>query len=229
LIEEFIYPALAFIFFLTIIISILILVGLISRPLIWKNNQLKIRLFCAFWFTPYIIFILFFTGPTDLSLYPSHENSPYKLPWKAGISHFVAQGNRSFTSHRGLFFYAWDFVMPIGTEILSARDGQVFKVVDHFDGIGLNSNVIEILHDDGQRSIYAHIQLHGALVHEGEKVRQGQPIALSGLVGQTTEPHLHFAVLDSAGTASLPISFNDVTSGVPLAGHFYTSGNEPKK
>ena len=121
--------------------------------------------------------------------------------------------------------YAWDFVMPIGTEVLAARDGRIEKVEDGFDGIGLDSNVIEVAHEDGERSAYAHIRHHGALVKVGEFVKQGQPIALSGMVGQAPGPHLHFLVINKEGTSSIPISFNDVSGGVPLAGHFYTSEN----
>ncbi len=219
------YPVLAVIFFLTIIISLLLVIGAIFRPVVRRNNVRRIKIFCIFWYLPYLIFILFFTGPEDLGQYPPRETSPYKLPWKSGITRFVAQGNRSFTSHRGFHFYAWDFVMPTGTEVLAARDGIVFLVEDSFDGIGLNSNVVAIKHEDGQSSHYAHIRHGGALVKVGEHVTQGQPIALSGMVGQAPGPHLHFLVLNKEGTSSIPISFSDVPDGVPLAGQFYTSGN----
>jgi hypothetical protein len=48
------------------------------------------------------------------------------------------------------------------------------------------------------------------------------------MVGQTIFPHVHFAVFNKEGSASLPISFNDVSGGIPLAGHFYVSGNSMK-
>lgn len=177
------------------------------------------------WYVPYLIFIVFLTGPEDLSKYPPQEVSPYKLPWKAGETRFVAQGNRSFTSHRGLHLIAWDFVMPLGTPVLAARDGTVVHVeVDH-DGIGLLANYLAIEHDDGDRSGYAHLQKDGSLVKVGDHVKQGQPIGLSGMVGQTIFPHLHFFVTSKNGTVPKPISFREVLGGVPLAGHFYTSEN----
>ncbi len=219
------YPFLAGIFFLTIALSLLLIIGFLSKPLFWRRYIRRIKAFCIAWYVPYFIFILFFTGPVDLHQYPPNQTSPYKLPWKAGVTRFVAQGNRSFTSHRGFHLYAWDFVMPIGTEILAARKGIVVQAEDGFDGIGLNSNVVAIKHEDGQTSHYAHIQHGGALVKMGEIVKQGQPIALSGMVGQAPGPHLHFLIVNKDGTASIPISFYDVPDGVPLAGHFYTSGN----
>ncbi len=205
--------------------SLVLTLCFIFKPSIWRQNTRRIKIFCLLWFIPYFIFIWFFTGPENLLVYPPGARSPYKLPWKAGVSRFVAQGNRSFTSHRGFHFYAWDFVMPIGTEVLAARDGKVAKVQDSFDGIGLDSNVVEVTHEDGERSAYAHIRHNGALVKVGDLVRQGQPIALSGMVGQAPGPHLHFLVINKEGTSSIPISFNDVPGGVPLAGRFYTSGN----
>ncbi|MGE0632484.1 MAG: M23 family metallopeptidase [Pseudobdellovibrionaceae bacterium] len=220
------YALLAAIFALSIVIGLLLVLGFILKPHVWHKNLRRIKIFCLFWFVPYFAFILFFTGPEDLNQYPPHELSPYKLPWRVGVTRILSQGNRSFTSHRGLHFYAWDFVMSIGTEVLAARDGVIVEVEQSFSTIGLQGNYVLVGHVDGQISGYFHIQHNGALVKVGEKVKRGQPIALSGMTGQTTLPHLHFLVFNSDQTASVPISFQEVDSGVPLAGHFYTSKNE---
>jgi murein DD-endopeptidase MepM/ murein hydrolase activator NlpD len=220
------YPILAILFFLTIIFSILLVIGFIFKPKIWKQNLSKIKIFFITWYVPYFAFILFFTGPINLNQYPSQDTSPYKLPWKSGISRFVAQGNRSFTSHRDFHLYAWDFVMPIGTEILAAREGKVIEVEDSLEGIGIKANYLKIEHQDGEHSVYAHIKNKGALVKVGTLVLQGQPIALSGMVGQAPGPHLHFYVTNKDDTSSIPISFRDVSGGIPLAGRFYISGND---
>jgi hypothetical protein len=218
------YPFLAYLFFLNLLIFVLFVFGFVFKPKIWRKNRAKLKMFGILWFTPYFIFILCFTGENS-SIYPPNSSSPYKLPWKAGVTRFVAQGNKSFTSHRGSHEFAWDFVMPNGTEILAARNGRVLNVNDGFEGIGLDSNAITIEHEDGQKSAYAHIRYHGALVKVGEFVKQGQPIALSGMVGQTIFPHVHFLVFNKESTTSIPISFSDVPGGVPLAGRFYTSEN----
>jgi len=204
------------------------LVRLIIRPSLTARTIFKTKSFYTVWFVCYAVFILFFTGPEDISLYPPKETSHYHLPWKAGVSRFVAQGNRSFTSHRGFHQYAWDFVMPNGTEILAARAGQVVEIEDSFDGIGFKANYVIIRHEDGERSGYAHIRHSGSLVKLGDFVKQGQPIALSGMVGQTLFPHVHFYVANKDGSSSIPISFAEVAGGIPLAGHFYTSQNELK-
>ncbi len=177
------------------------------------------------WLLVYGFFIAFGTGPVGERLYMRSNDSPYKLPWKSGVSRFVSQGNRSFTSHRDQQLFAWDFWMTIGTEVVAARSGVVIKIEQDFDGIGLNSNYVTIEHEDGTRALYAHIKKEGAVVKIGDHVEQGQLIAYSGMVGQTINPHLHFVVFNKEETQSLPIVFADVADGVPLAGQFYTSGN----
>ena len=186
----------------------------------------SIARFYLAWFAFYFFFILFFTGPRDLSRYPIAQASPYRLPWKAGVERFVAQGNRSFTSHRDYHEYAWDFVMPNGTEVLASRAGRVVEIEENFEGIGGDSNYLMLEHADGERSAYAHIKTRGTLVKVGDEVAQGQPIALSGMVGQTVFPHVHFYVINREQTSSTPISFAEVPGGVPQAGHFYVSGNK---
>lgn len=220
-----VYPLLALLFFLSVIIGLLLIMGFIFKPRIWRHHPRRIRTFVALWFTPYFLYILLFTGPVDLSKYPPKDSSPYKLPWEAGVTRILSQGNRSFTSHQGLHLYAWDFVMPIGTKILAAREGTVLEVEQSFSTVGLRGNFLLIRHPDGQVSGYFHIQQNGALVRVGDQVAQGQEIALSGMTGQTTLPHLHFLVFNPEQTDSIPVSFQDVETGVPLAGHFYTSAN----
>ena len=225
-IYEMIWPILAVIFVLSMLLIVSLAAGLTLKIDFWNRNKTKILFFYIAWFIPYVLFILFFTGPSDLSVYPPQSESPYRLPWKAGVGRLVAQGNRSFTSHRELHEFAWDFVMPIGTPVLAARDGIVKEATDSDDGIGVKpNNFVIIEHQDGQRSGYFHLSKGKVLVKEGDFVKRGQPIALSGMVGQTWFPHLHFLVFNKDKTASLPISFADVPGGVPLAGHLYTSQN----
>lgn len=218
------YIILAAIFFTTLLVGLYLIIGLF-RSRLAKNRWRKMVMGYAVWLALYSLFILFGTGPIGERI-SSPASSPYKLPWKAGVTRFVSQGNRSFTSHRGSHLYAWDFWMPIGTEVLAAREGTVIKIEQSFNGIGLHSNFIIIEHDDKTRAMYAHIKKNGAVIRIGKRVVQGELIAYSGMVGQTINPHLHFVVLNADETASLPITFSDVkAAGVPLAGHFYTSGN----
>jgi murein DD-endopeptidase MepM/ murein hydrolase activator NlpD len=144
------------------------------------------------------------------------------------VRRFVAQGNRSFVSHRGSHLYAYDFWMPMGTVVLAARGGTVARVEVNHDGLGALSNYVKVDHPDGTSAMYAHVRKDGALVKHGESVRQGQALAYSGMVGQTLYPHLHFVVV-GPNEAPVPVAFSDVPNGIPLAGHSYISGNSAQE
>src|SRR5262249_36348725 len=91
------------------------------------------------------------TGPRDLSAYPPAATSPYKLPFPAGRTCLCVQGNRAVVSHRQEEEYAYDFAMPVGSDVCAARAGRVVAVVTTHDGNGLNApnNVILVDHGDG--------------------------------------------------------------------------------
>jgi len=169
------------------------------------------------------------TGPEDLSQYPPAAQSPYRLPWAAGQTRRCVQGNRGVVSHRGWEQFAYDFGMPVGTDVLAARGGKVFKVVVEHDGHGhlWPNNLIAIRHDDGTLGWYLHLRQNGSRVKVGEEVGQGQVIAESGFVGNAMMPHLHFHVTDARQKSTLPVTFSDVSqdAGIPRMFKLYTSGN----
>ena len=140
----------------------------------------------------------------------------YVLPYAKGSSYRVLQGYGSRFSHTGREQYAVDFKMAEGTPVHAARDGVVARVVEKHDigcwedGCGRYANFIVVLHDDGTTGEYYHLQQDGALVEEGERVRAGQHIGLSGNTGHSALPHLHFAVyraVDWGRTQSIPVRF----------------------
>ena len=218
------YLFLSIIFFITLVVGIFVMLTSMTkfRSHLVRRRAVKIYII---WLIMYSLFIAVGTGPVGDRLYEPPVTSPYKLPWGSGISRFVSQGNRSFTSHRDQHLYAWDFWMATGTQVLAARAGTVAEIEQNFDGIGLESNFIIIEHVDGTRAMYAHIKKKGSVVKLGNRVEQGQLIAYSGMVGQTINPHLHFVVFNKEGTKSLPITFSEVPGGIPIAGQFYTSAN----
>jgi murein DD-endopeptidase MepM/ murein hydrolase activator NlpD len=171
----------------------------------------------------------YFTGPRDLARYPAAAESPYKLPWPAGISWFCVQSNRGIVSHRGFEQFAFDFKMPEGSEVCAARAGLVTAVDVSHDGRGIAApnNRIVIEHTDATRGVYLHLQKGGSLVAVGDRVAQGQRIGRSGNVGRSMTPHLHFHVSAPEKSETIPISFADVPTdaGIPRMFFRYTSGN----
>jgi murein DD-endopeptidase MepM/ murein hydrolase activator NlpD len=175
----------------------------------------------------------YFTGPQDLSRYPPAETSPYRLPWPAGTTWLCVQGNRGVVSHRRSGEFAYDFKMPVGSDVCAARAGVVDSVDTSHDGHGLSApnNHLRIDHEDGTFGRYLHLQKGGAFVHVGDRVRQGERIALSGHVGRSLLPHLHFEVahVTRGRHVTIPITFADLKNdlGIPRMGRSYTSGNTP--
>jgi murein DD-endopeptidase MepM/ murein hydrolase activator NlpD len=101
--------------------------------------------------------------------------------------------NGRITSNFGLRFggrrhMGIDIAARSGKHIISAADGTV-----RFSGwrSGYGRTVI-IQHAQGLKTLYAHNSRN--LVSKGDKVRQGQVIALVGSTGRSTGPHLHFEV-----------------------------------
>lgn len=160
------------------------------------------------------------TGISEITLtgvcdaYPEASTSPYVVPWPSGTSQKVDQGNCGPASHYGSSKYAYDFSMPIGTNIVATRAGVVLEVVeDRSDGNGCSSgeNHVYIIHADGTVAQYLHLTQNGSLVAVGDSVTQGQVIALSGNSGCSAGPHLHFEVVANADSnISIPVTFSNV-------------------
>jgi murein DD-endopeptidase MepM/ murein hydrolase activator NlpD len=65
-------------------------------------------------------------------------------------------------------------------------------------------------HGGGEYSLYCHLSRVSKSPHE--RVRQGDVIALVGNTGHSTEPHLHFQLMDGPDFLTahgLPIMFDD--------------------
>lgn len=160
----------------------------------------------------------------------------YKLPYESRTSYYIAQGyNQTFT-HNGEFAYSIDWMMPVGTNILAARDGLVVDIKEGFDGAGLDEsyrnkcNYVRIQHSDGTIAEYVHCKKDGVLVEVGDTVKAGDIIALSGNVGFSTDPHLHFNVyriIDGKTMETIPTNFyyrdseGNVVSGMLESGREY--------
>ncbi len=86
---------------------------------------------------------------------------------------------RSF--HTGI-----DIGVPIGTEVRAAEKGKVL-FSGWKDSYG---NMVIIRHERGYITVYAHNKKN--IVSENDDVNRGDLIALSGMTGSVTGPHLHF-------------------------------------
>lgn len=99
--------------------------------------------------------------------------------------------------HKGV-----DWAIPTGTAVMASSAGTVARA-GWGSGYGY---VVYINHADGRQTRYGH--LSKVLVSPGQKVSQGQKIALSGNTGVSTGPHLHFEILIN-GSQVNPLKYLD--------------------
>jgi murein DD-endopeptidase MepM/ murein hydrolase activator NlpD len=81
-----------------------------------------------------------------------------------------------------------DLAAPYGTPVVAPAAGTIERITEQ-NGYGL---VLEIDHGNGVETKYAH--LSRVLVHVGQHVTRGEPIAAIGNSGLSTGPHLHYEV-----------------------------------
>ena len=115
--------------------------------------------------------------------------------FSSGFGRRSAPTKGASTFHKGI-----DWATPTGTHVFASSGGTVAKA-GWGKGYGY---VVYIDHPDGRQTRYGH--LSKILVSVGDKVDQGQTIALSGSTGVSTGPHIHFEIL-IGGTQVDPLKY----------------------
>jgi murein DD-endopeptidase MepM/ murein hydrolase activator NlpD len=119
---------------------------------------------------------------------PEREwDGKFTAPADAAISD-VYGSQRIFNGKAQRPHYGLDFRVPTGTPVAAMNSGTVLLArFLYFEG-----NCVVIDHGQGLLTLYFH--LSEFKVKEGESVKRGQEIGLSGGTGRATGPHLHVAV-----------------------------------
>jgi MYXO-CTERM domain-containing protein len=147
------------------------------------------------------------------------------VPWRCGEAYACTQANGEQPSHTGLAQYAWDFGMPLGTDVLAARGGTVLavemdsRVGGCSDVYAHDANYVLIDHHDGSAGLYLHLEGDSSSLQLGDRVATGDMIARVGQTGWTCGPHLHFQVQEICGSwwcQSLPATFDGVGAIAPI-------------
>jgi len=119
------------------------------------------------------------TGSPSLPIFVEECNIPCALPASGPIVRGADMG-----IHTGI-----DISVPESTFIFSTAKGVV-KTVGYDQNLGI---FVRISHEQGYETVYGH--LSKVLVKEGDTLKTGQVIGLSGRSGKTTGPHIHYEVL----------------------------------
>ena len=131
----------------------------------------------------------------ELSSPLSAPQPDLKYQWPTKGVFTSGYGWRWGRMHKGI-----DIANNTGTSIHASRDGTV----THAGWMGAYGYLVEIAHDDGESTRYAHNSR--LMVRKGQKVKQGTRIALMGSTGRSTGPHLHFEIRRRGGGASDPLA-----------------------
>ncbi|MGP4080732.1 M23 family metallopeptidase [Pseudalkalibacillus sp. R45] len=164
-----------------------------------------------------------FWGGTNqlLNYHYSSENQRYAydlVMMKNGSSY---HGNPAKNKH----YYAF------GEEVTAPAAGKVVEVVngikDNVPG-EMNSekplgNHVIIEHENGEYSLLAHFKEDSLSVVVGEWVQQGDLLGLCGNSGNSSEPHIHFQVMDSPDIwEAQSIRITSDKENEPIQGDFIT-------
>lgn len=126
---------------------------------------------------------------------PVSISQGYNGPW----SHKLIRKNTDQS-------YSLDFALPVGTDILAARDGilkffyedisSFYLGTDFGNGSKSLANLLVMQHDDGAHTCYQHFQkksISALGLKANDYIRQGRVIGKTGLSGWIGNvPHLHF-------------------------------------
>jgi murein DD-endopeptidase MepM/ murein hydrolase activator NlpD len=86
---------------------------------------------------------------------------------------------------------AIDYAAPTGTPVVAIGDGQVT-----FSGTrGGYGRMVEVRHNDGYVSRYAHFSKIPKDIRVGKSISRGEVVGYVGQTGHATGPHLHFEML----------------------------------
>jgi Peptidase family M23 len=131
--------------------------------------------------------------------YVDHDPGP-------GVRDYMC-GGLSSDAHKGTDIAIRDLVaMAAGVKVRAAaagvvdalRDGMADVSVDEIGRAAIEGkecgNGIRLVHGDGWTTWYCHLRRGSLMVKEGDRVAAGQSLALVGLSGDTSFPHLHFDV-----------------------------------
>jgi murein DD-endopeptidase MepM/ murein hydrolase activator NlpD len=129
--------------------------------------------------------------------YVDHDPGP-------GFRDYMCGGLGS-DGHKGTDIAIRDLAaMAAGVEVRAAaaglvdalRDGMADESVDDAGRPAIEGkecgNGIRLAHGDGWTSWYCHLRRGSLMVRQGDQVAAGQALALVGLSGDTSFPHLHF-------------------------------------
>jgi murein DD-endopeptidase MepM/ murein hydrolase activator NlpD len=122
------------------------------------------------------------------------QSYPTQIPVKnftadrlaCGFGEHINPFNKLLYEHGGI-----DIAAEKGSDVIASGNGRVVSIITQTTPYG-SGNYIDIEHEKGYRTRYAHLDM--IKVVRGQKVKQGQIIGTIGTSGGAVAPHLHYEV-----------------------------------
>lgn len=141
--------------------------------------------------------------------YP-YESQRYAYDLVKSIDHQTYKTTDSSNEH----FYAFNekIVVPASGTVVKVIDGFEDNVPGEMDATNVAGNYVIIEHNHKEYSMLAHLKKNSIKVKVGDQVKEGQFIGKCGNSGHSSEPHVHFQIMDSSDfeqAKSIRIRFKD--------------------
>lgn len=115
------------------------------------------------------------------------------VQWKDGRT-YTGRGQRN----EDYFCFDTPLVAPSDGVVVAAVDGIRDNAPGQVNPTDLYGNFVVIDHGGGEFSLLGHLKNGSVAVRAGDEVRAGELLARTGNSGTSTEPHLHFQMMNDA-------------------------------
>ncbi len=143
---------------------------------------------------------------TNLVAEPVVERAVYAITYFSVVQSPVgpsARLGKPFSAgHQG-----YDFLPGAGTPVLNIADGVVTAVGESSGSLGVHVEIQHVIDGETVTSTYSHLAAGSMNLVLGQEVARGTQVGLVGSTGASTGPHLHFQILNAAGTPINPLTW----------------------
>lgn len=129
------------------------------------------------------------------NVFTNDRTAAIQWPFAVGVDMSYGYGMRDGRLHEGI-----DFTPGAGAPIQSIADGVVRIATENGGNYGVTVYVDHVIDGEVITSHYSHMQYGSLAVVEGQEVKVGDPIGLTGNTGRSFGAHLHFELIVNGST-----------------------------
>lgn len=179
----------------------------------WTRNKYRLPI-CDEWFV--------FWGGTNVfdNYHYDYDNQRYAYDFVRVQNGKTHSGDGSTNEQ----YYAFNtaVVAPLAGKVVRAVDGIADNTIGETNEYSPLGNHVILKHKHGEYSVVAHLKQHSVNVREGDRVEEGQIVGACGNSGNSSEPHIHFHVMDDAAWEKATSIRIKLQQKEPLRGHHVT-------